>query len=119
MFFFDTYAMLEMINGNPAYSKFGDETIITSVVNIAELYYSLLKDQGREKAELWIERLNPDIVEIDVDSVKIAMVFRLNHKEKKLSYIDCIGYALAQKLKIKFLTGDRQFEHIANVEFVK
>jgi predicted nucleic acid-binding protein len=33
--------------------------------------------------------------------------------------VDCISYALANRLGIKFLTGDMQFEGLPNVEFVK
>ena len=32
---------------------------------------------------------------------------------------DCIGYIMAKKLNIKFLTGDKEFENFLNVEFVK
>ena len=32
---------------------------------------------------------------------------------------DCIGYILAKNIGIKFLTGDKEFENLDNVEFVK
>ncbi len=32
---------------------------------------------------------------------------------------DCIGYIFAKQLGIKFLTGDKEFENLDNVEFVK
>ena len=32
---------------------------------------------------------------------------------------DCIGYILAKRLSIKFLTGDKEFEKLDDVEFVK
>ena len=39
--------------------------------------------------------------------------------KRKPSYIDCIGYMVAKRLNIKFLTGDKDFEDLDNVKFVK
>ena len=36
-----------------------------------------------------------------------------------LSYVDYIGYILAKQRNVKFLTGDKEFENMDNVEFVK
>jgi hypothetical protein len=36
-----------------------------------------------------------------------------------LSYVDALGYVIATKMKIKFLTGDNAFEGMENVEYVK
>lgn len=38
---------------------------------------------------------------------------------KKLSTIDCVGYSVANRLKIPFLTGDREFADMGNVQFVR
>jgi PIN domain nuclease of toxin-antitoxin system len=38
---------------------------------------------------------------------------------KKLSTIDCVGYSVANRLKIPFLTGDREFADMSNVQFVR
>jgi hypothetical protein len=38
---------------------------------------------------------------------------------KKLSTIDCVGYAISRRLDLPFLTGDREFEKIRFVEFVR
>ncbi len=47
------------------------------------------------------------------------MQFRLKWKDRKVSIPDCIGYVMAKNLDIKFLTGDKEFEGLDNVEFVK
>ena len=47
------------------------------------------------------------------------MQFKLQFKDEKLSYADCIGYAVAAEFGIKFLTGDKKFRSKENVEFVK
>ncbi|GAI14858.1 unnamed protein product [marine sediment metagenome] len=46
-----------------------------------------------------------------------AMGLRLKHR--RLSYADCIGYVTARHEGMKFLTGDRVFERMENVEFVR
>ena len=40
-------------------------------------------------------------------------------KGSSYSHVDCIGYILARKFNVKFLTGDREFKGLENVEFVK
>jgi len=47
------------------------------------------------------------------------MTFRALNKKRNLSYVDCIGYIIAKQRNIKFLTGDKEFEYMENVEFVK
>ena len=41
------------------------------------------------------------------------------NKKKDLSYIDALGYNMALKNKIPFLTGDKEFKDLPNVIFVK
>ncbi len=59
------------------------------------------------------------VIEISYSCIKYAMKFKLENKKEKLSYVDCIGYALSKELGINFLTGDQKFEGIEGVEFVK
>jgi hypothetical protein len=49
------------------------------------------------------------------------MKFRLKMKKKKkaLSYVDALGYTIANRMKIRFLTGDIAFEDVPNVEYVR
>ncbi|MBI2660858.1 hypothetical protein HYX09_01165, partial [Candidatus Woesearchaeota archaeon] len=51
--------------------------------------------------------------------IEEAAKFRLKMKKRNISMTDCIGYVISGKLKVKFLTGDKEFEHLPNVEFVK
>jgi len=118
MYFFDTYALFEILKANPAYQRFADEPIITTSLNLAELYYGLLK-QDKSKADALFSSINPDLLEITPDIAKTAMKFRYTHKKAKLSMVDCIGYALARHHNIPFLTGDQGFSKIEHVEYVK
>ena len=118
MFFFDTYAIIEIWHGNPAYQKYGNETIFTSILNVGELYYALLKEGTKETSDARISSFKPSLIEVDQETMKKAMLFRYNHKRKKLSMVDCVGYTLSQKMGIPFLTGDQAFQALAGVEYI-
>ena len=119
-FFFDTYAFYEIIVGNPSYLPFTkDVKIITTKLNLMELYYQLLAVYNKTDAINFFKRYEEFIVPISNDIIIEAMDFRKQHYKQDLSYVDCIGYIMAKKMNIPFLTGDKQFEEIANVKFVK
>ena len=119
-FFFDSYAFFEIIEGNKNYDLYtNDVVIITTKLNLMEVHYGLLNKHGKEIADKYYDRLLPFAVEIEDDIFKKANHFRAIFKKRDLSYVDCIGYILAQTRHIKFLTGDKQFQDLENVEFVK
>lgn len=84
-----------------------------------ELHYVLLRVYGKEEANRAFERFREFCVEIDDETIKLATSFRHQNYTRKLSYIDCLGYILAKKYNILFLTGDEQFKDFERVEFVK
>ena len=116
-FFFDTYAFIEIIRGNPAYSNYKDCGAITTLFNIAELNYNLKKLFDKSTADHYTDLYSSFVVEIEISTVKEAMDFKLQNK--KMSMADCIGYTVAKKYGIKILTGDNDFRNLSNVEFVK
>lgn len=118
-YFFDTYALIEIFNGNLNYARFEEDTIYTSLMNLYELYYSLLKDFGEKTAEYWRAKISVVLINMSEKDIVEASKFRFQNIKSKLSFIDCLGYALALKSNLKFLTGDEKFEKIENVEFVK
>lgn len=118
-YFFDSYAIIEILKNNHNYARFSEVEIVTSDLNIGEVYYFMLKIFGKEKADLWYGRMNAKLIMADTNCVVNAMYFRFQNKKQKLSIIDCIGYQLALANSLKFLTGDKEFEHKENVEFVK
>ncbi len=119
-FFYDSYAIIEFINNNPRFVRYFTENGgVTTLYNVLEVYYAIIKEGGAHEAKKVLELLRPIIVYPDISYVEESMKFRLENKEKKLSYADCLGYIIAKRKKIKFLTGDEGFRHLANVEFVK
>ncbi|SRR3989338_1445456 len=118
-YFFDTYAIIEIIKGNEAYQKYRDASIVLTLFNIAELHYALLREFSPQIAEALTEQYAQFVIEVDVDTIKDANKFKLKNKEKKYSIADCIGYTTAKRLGLKFLTGDQGFKELSEVEFVK
>src|SRR3989338_6474554 len=72
-FFCDTYALIEIIKGNKNYNRYTDFILITSELNLMELYYSLLRDFGKSIAEKYFEEWQASAVRIPPSMIKSAM----------------------------------------------
>lgn len=116
-YFFDTYAFFEIIYGNPKYNKYSDADAITTVFNLAELGYGLKKEVDTKTADTFVEKYKHFLVEVSIEDIKEAT--SLKRKYKDLSLPDVIGYTVAKRWKVKFLTGDEGFKDFENVEFIK
>ena len=117
--FFDTYAFIEIIKHNKNYNKYRYTRIFTTKLNIFELYYYLLKNFHSEVIDTIIDEYYKFIIDFDKEVIENAAKFRLLNNKNNLSMTDCIGYVIAKKNNIKFLTGDKEFEGLSYVEFVK
>ena len=118
-YFFDSYALFEILKGNKNYEPYTQSNIILTKLNLFEIYYGLLRDLNEEIASTILEKYSEFAIDFDKDTIEHAAQLRLRHRKQDLSMTDCIGYVLAQKLGIKFLTGDKEFQNLENVEFVK
>ena len=119
-FFYDSYAIIEFLNNNEKFTPyFVEHTGIITLLNLLEVYYSVLNEEGEEKANVVLQTLFPLIVQPNQNTIKNAMKFRQLHKKRNLSYADCLGYQVAKEKEIKFLTGDKEFKNLDNVEFVQ
>jgi predicted nucleic acid-binding protein len=121
--FADTYALIELLKGNPNYENYSQADLIATEFNILELTYALFRDFGRDEAAK-VVKLIRDKIEIlpteDSDYLDASEFRKSNNKTgKKLSLIDALGYSCSKKLGIKFLTGDREFIEMENVEYIK
>ncbi len=116
-YFFDTYAFFEILKGNSNYRDFQNVGFITTIFNIAELNYNLKKEKPKETADLIVDKYKRFIVPLLIEDIKKAMDLKIRFKH--LSIPDAIGYTVAKRHKIKFLTGDEDFRNFDNVEFVK
>jgi len=119
-FFYDTYALFGLARGSPNYAQYSESSrIATSYMNLYELYYMLSQDGQEALANGLFNALIPAALQPSPETLKAAAKFRLKHAKLKLSYIDCLGYVLAQEIRLPFLTGDEGFRGLPNVKFVK
>ena len=118
-YFFDTYALVEIVKGNSNYLAFKHCKIVLTIFNLAEFHYKVLRDFNKELADELLEEYEPFAVAIDSETIKESNDLKLLHRTKNLSSADVIGYITARRYGLKFLTGDRYFQDMAGVEFVK
>ena len=117
-YFFDTYTLLEIALQNKNFEKYVDADAITLRTNLAELYFLLLKKFNQQTADFFLRQFQSCAVDFPPDIIAPAMLFR--HTQKKhFSYIDCLGYAYALLNNCIFVTGDRAFQKMKNVEIVR
>ena len=117
--FFDTYALIEIYNGGENYKKFQKTRVITSYFHLFELYYILSKEKNEEEFIEFFKYLQNFCIDLKFNWIIEASKFRQKYNKRNLSYADYIGYIIAKDLEVKFLTGDKEFEYLPNLEFVK
>ncbi len=117
-YFFDTYAIIELIKGNPKYEFVKDQTIVTGVMNVAEVYYALLLENSKDIVDTIIKKCNFHFIIVSPEIAIESAVLRYKYKKSELSYIDCVGYILSLHNHLIFLTGDKGFQNLDNVTFV-
>lgn len=118
-YFFDSYAVIEIIKGNPAYAAYNKCEVVLTKLILFEVYFKLIKEFTEVDANKFLAESYSLAIDFGSDVIKYAAKFRLDKMKKNLSMTDCIGYVLAKSLEIRFLTGDEQFKGMENVEFIK
>lgn len=119
MYFFDTYALWELLKRNPNYAPYSQTTIVCTIFNAYEFYVTLRKDFNEETAKKYLKLLEDCIAEVTIKNVIDAVEMKKKYNKQGISFIDCLGYLKAKELGMKFLTGDKEFALLDNVEFVK
>ncbi len=87
-----------------------DKNLLMTSVNFGEVYYIVLRECGREKAEeieKIIQTLPIEIIDVDLDLAREAARIKA---VKKISYADCFAAALAKLHKGELVTGDKEFK---------
>lgn len=118
----DSYALIELLGGNPKYVPiFRSGDVVTTALNVVEVYSALLRRLPREEAEGDARACLARVVEVPSTAALRAAEFRVEMHDRKrnCSHVDAWGYAAAEVLGRKFLTGDEAFRGLDNVEFVK
>ena len=119
-FYFDTYALIEIGKGNPKYEQYKENVmILLNKLNLLELSYFLIREEKENEISPLFKEYSRFNVDYDEDDLMSAASMKFKFLKERLSFIDCIGYILARKNNVKFLTGDEHFRNLENVEFVK
>jgi uncharacterized protein len=121
-FFADSYALIEMLKGNENYQSFHSEQLITTEFNICEVGFAVCREYPANATRVLKTVRKMVVIQEtrDEDYCAGAATRKLATAEgKKLSTIDCVGYSVANRLNIPFLTGDREFSDMNNVQFVR
>lgn len=116
-FFFDTHALVGITTARPGYERFRNEPIVTDRGCLYEFARFILKSRRARDvvpvlAALRAERLDPT----DEDLVAAA---KLQRQRPRLSAQDALGYVLARRAGLRFLTGDRAFRGMVGVQLVE
>jgi predicted nucleic acid-binding protein len=88
-------------------------TLAMSVVNWAEVCYTVWRARGERAAESKLQeiaQLPLEIVGVDIELGKLAARLKA---EYNLPYADCFAAALTQTRKATLVTSDRDFERVA------
>jgi len=120
-YFYDSYAVLAYLSDNPSYrSYFEEDDGVLTKLNLLEVHFKLLTVHGSRAAKQSLQAFSRYLIDFDLDDIERGMKVRRELRDKNLnvSYADAMGYYLASKLGVRFLTGDKAFRSLANVEFV-
>jgi uncharacterized protein len=84
-----------------------------------ELHYVLLRTAGQHAVLKFFNHFQPYIMPLTKGMIIQGNILKVLYKDKRLSYVDCIGYVIAKRNGVKLLTGDKQLKDLDNVEFVE
>lgn len=117
-YFFDTYALIERQAGSPSYAAFAATPVFTHQYNLYEFIAAVMRHADEPRAREELRLMSPNPIEAEMADLFDAARFRSTHAAKRVSYVDALGYVLARKHGMRFLTGDKAFRGMENVEFV-
>jgi len=115
----DTYALIEISNGNPKFAEYLNSDFVITDLTLAEFYSVILREYNEQTADYWFKKFEQYVVIADKLILKEAVKFRYEHKKSDISFFDAVGYIFSLKKGYLFVTGDKEFENFKNVEFKK
>src|SRR5438874_13761070 len=109
-FFFDTYALVERQNGSSSYAPYEGAAVFTHQYNLYEFVAAIMRVSDESRARRELALLHPNPLEAENEDLFTASRFRAQHAKRRVSYVDALGYTLARKHDLVFLTGDKAFK---------
>lgn len=115
----DTYALIEIAKSNPKFAEYlNSEFVITDLI-LAEFYSVLLREENESVADYWFKKLERYSVPVSKEILIEAVKFRYEYKKSNISFFDSVGYIFGIKNGYSFVTGDKEFEKLKDVDFKK
>ena len=93
----------------------GRHTLLMSVVNWGEIYYTTLRRGGESAAKSIaadISQMPITLLPVETTNLELIRQAAIFKATKKLSYADCFGAALAKLRRAEFVTGDSEFKAV-------
>jgi len=119
-YFYDTYAVLAYLSDRPRYAAYFEKnTGVLTRLNLMEVHYAILREHGARAAHEVLEAYSTREIEFSLLDIEAAMKLRHELRDLGLSCADALGYQIAKKEGMRSLTGDRAFEKLPDVEFVR
>lgn len=115
----DTYALVEIAKGNPKFTDYVNSNFVLTDLTLAEFYLVLLREDGEKVADYWFKKLERYSLSISKEILIEAVKFRYENRKSNISFFDAVGYVFSLKNGYYFVTGDKEFENLPNVDFRK
>lgn len=115
----DTYALVEIGNGNEKFINLLKNKFVIPNEIMAEFYNHLLKAHNEKTANYWYRKLEQYCQPVSTNILIEAIKFKHNNRKIKYSFFDCVGYMYAVLNGLKFVTGDKEFKGMKNVLYIK
>jgi ribonuclease VapC len=119
----DAHGLMVFLEKEPGFEKIEslftsalgkDNYLLMTSVNLGEVFYIILRECGKDKAqevEEIVQTLPIKIVEADWNLTREAAKLKAF---KKMSYADCFAAALAVMHRGELITGDPEFKAVEN-----
>ncbi len=113
--FLDTYALVEILNDNPTYTPYAPQAV-TNVLNLYEFHFHATRLRNDTDATSAFRGLRSCALAVEDDDVLEASRFRRRNAGRGLSFADALGYTMAQRRGMPFVTGDKAFKGMDGVK---
>jgi predicted nucleic acid-binding protein len=110
MAFFEDEPGADVVRGLILKAEERGITLLMSVVNLGEVWYSIARTNSTEIADQYVDEIKGmaiEIVDVNWQYARQAALFKV---DGNISYADCYAAALAKIRKAELITGDKEFE---------
>lgn len=112
MAFFEDEPGADLVRGLIHKTVESDTSLLMTVVNLGEVWYSMARNNIPEIADQYIHEIKGmgiEIVKVDWTLTRQAAAFK---GDGNISYADCFAAALAKAKKAELVTGDKEVKSL-------